>query len=94
MAFTIEVVAINTSTYMSGRWEAKGLIRRGANASATALVGTPTVTLTNGDAEAWIAVGAVVITADTTNGALAMTVTGAAATTIHWMCRINTVEVV
>jgi hypothetical protein len=94
IAFTIEVVARNTSTGMTGRWEAKGLIKRGANASTTTLVGTPTVTLTNADNEAWIVAGAITITADTTYGALAITVTGAASTTIHWMCRINTVEIV
>jgi hypothetical protein len=94
MAFTIEIVARNTSTGMTGRWETKGLIKRGANASSTSLVGTPTVTLTNGDNEAWISAGAIAITADTTYGALAITVTGAASTTIHWMCRINTVEII
>jgi hypothetical protein len=94
MAFTVEVVARNTSTGMTGRWEAKGLIKRGANASATALVGTPTVTLTNGDSEGWIVAGAISITADTTYGALAVTVTGAASTTIHWMAKILTTEVI
>jgi hypothetical protein len=94
MSFTIEVVARNTSTGMTGRWEAKGLIKRGANASATALVGTPTVTLTNGDSEAWIVAGAIAITADTTNGALAITVTGAASTTIHWLAKILTTEII
>jgi hypothetical protein len=94
MSFTIEVVARNTSTGMTGRWEAKGLIKRGANASSTALVGTPTVTLTNGDNEAWIAAGAIAITADTTYGALAVTATGAASTTIHWLAKILTTEVI
>jgi hypothetical protein len=94
IAFTIEVVAHNTSTGMAGRWEAKGLIKRGANASATALVGTPTVTLTNADNEAWIVSGAIAITADTTSGALAITVTGAASTTIRWVAKILTTEVV
>jgi hypothetical protein len=94
ISFTIEVVARNTSTGMAGRWEAKGLVRRGANASTTALVGTPTVTLTNGDAEAWITAGAITIAVNTTYGFLSVSVTGAAATTIHWMCKIKTVEVV
>jgi hypothetical protein len=94
LSFTIEVVARNTGTGMAGRWETKGLIKRGANASTTALVGTPTVTLTNGDAEAWIAAGSVAITPDTTNGALSVTVTGAASTTIHWFAKILTTEVV
>jgi hypothetical protein len=94
MAFTIEVVARNTTTGMTGRWEAKGLIKRGANASSTTLVGTPTVTLTNADNEAWIVAGAIAITADTTYGALTMTVTGAASTTIHWLAKILTTEII
>jgi hypothetical protein len=94
ISFNIEVVARNTSTGMTGKWESKGLIKRGANASTTAFVGTPAVTLTNGDSEGWIVSGAIALTVDTTYGALAVTVTGAASTTIHWMCRINTVEVV
>jgi hypothetical protein len=94
IAFTVEVVARNTVTGMTGRWEAKGLIKRGANASTTALVGTPTVTLTNGDAEAWIVAGAIAITADTTYGALAITATGAVSTTIHWLTKILTTEVI
>jgi hypothetical protein len=93
MTFKIEVVAHNTVTGMCGRWEAKGLIKRGANASSTALVGTPTVTLTNGDNEAWIVSGAIAITADTTYGALAVTATGAASTTIKWLAKIETTEV-
>jgi hypothetical protein len=94
VSFTIEVVARNTSTGMTGRWEVKGLIKRGANASSTALVGTTTVTLTNGDNEAWIVAGAITITADTTYGALAITVTGAASTTIHWLAKILTTEII
>jgi hypothetical protein len=94
IAFTVEVVARNTSTGMTGRWETKGLIKRGANASTTALVGTPTVTLTNGDNEAWIVAGAITITADTTNGALAITATGAASTTIHWLAKILSTEII
>lgn len=93
VSFTIEVVARNTDTGNAGRWEAKGLIKRGDNASTTALVGTPTVTLTNGDNESWINASAVTLSADTTYGALAVTVTGADSTNIDWMCRINTVEV-
>jgi hypothetical protein len=94
IAFTVEVVARNTSTGMAGRWETKGLIKRGANASSTALVGTPTITLTNGDNEAWIVAGAIAITADTINGALAIAATGAASTTIHWIAKILTTEVI
>ena len=94
IAFTVEIVARDTTTGNAGRWEAKGLIKRGANASTTALVGTPTITLTHNDTAGWLVVGAIALTADTTNGALAITVTGAAATTIHWLAKILTTEVI
>jgi hypothetical protein len=46
--------------------------------------------MTHNDAGAatWV----VAVTADTTNGGIAVTVTGAAATTIRWVCKINTTE--
>jgi hypothetical protein len=94
VSFDIEIVAINTGTGKAGQWNTTGLIKRGANASSTTLVGTPTINLTFGDSESWITASAVSISADTTNGALSVSVTGAASTTIHWMCRINTVEVI
>ena len=72
-------------------WTIDGLVKRGANAAATALVGTPTATQTFADAGAtgWV----VTIDADTTNGSLRIRVTGAASTTIHWVADIETVEV-
>lgn len=94
IAFNVEIVARDTATGSCARWEAKGLIKRGANASTTALVGVPTITLTHNDAVTWAVVGAIALTADTTNGALAITVTGAVATTIKWLAKIETVEVV
>jgi len=84
------VIAGVTGGGDTARWTINGAIKRGAAAASTALVGTPTVTMThnNAGAAAWT----VAVTADTTNGALAVTVTGAAATTIRWVCRINTTE--
>jgi len=72
-------------------WTIDGLVKRGANAAATALVGTPTATQTFADAGAsgWT----ITIDADTTNGSLRIRVTGAAATTIHWVADLETVEV-
>lgn len=72
-------------------WTFDGAIKRGANAASTALVGTPTVTsnYANAGAAAWT----IALAADTTNGGLQVTVTGAAATTIRWVCRIETTEV-
>lgn len=72
-------------------WTFDGAIKRGANAASTALVGTPTVTSNYADAGA--AAWTIALAADTTNGGLQVTVTGAAATTIRWVCRIETTEV-
>ena len=90
-SFSGEVIAGVTAAGATARWTIDGAIKRGANAASTAMVGTPTVTMTHFDAGAatWV----VAVTADTTNGGIAVTVTGAAATTIRWVCRINTVEV-
>jgi hypothetical protein len=92
-AFTFEgkVVARDTSTGDIKSWIFTGAIKRGANAAATALVGTPTVTVVAEDtaASTW----AVALAADTTNGALAVNVTGQAAKTIRWTVVIHSAEV-
>jgi len=61
-------------------WKYEGVIKRGANAASTTLVAavTPTVIAQDVAAATWV----LAITADTTNGGIAVTVTGAAATTI------------
>jgi len=72
-------------------WKFEGVIKRGANAASTALVAavTPTVIAQDVAAATWV----LAITADTTNGGIAVTVTGAAATTIRWVAKIDTTEV-
>lgn len=67
-------------------WDLDFAIKRGANAASTALVGTATVSPTGADAgaSAW----SVAVTADTTNGCAAITVTGEASTTINWVVDI------
>jgi hypothetical protein len=72
-------------------WKFEGVIKRGANAGTTALVAavTPTVIAQDVGAVTWV----LAITADTTNGGIAVTVTGAASTTIRWVCKIETTEV-
>ena len=71
-------------------WEFKGAIKRGATAASTAIVGATILDRVAYDANA--ASWTVAITADTTNGGIAVTVTGAAATTIRWVCKIETTE--
>ena len=88
--FTGEVVAGVTGGGNTKGWTIEGVIKRGANAASTALVGTPTVTSTYADAGAstWV----IAVTADTTNGGLAVTFTGQAATTIRTVAQIRTTE--
>jgi hypothetical protein len=88
--FTGEVVAGVTGGGNTKGWTIEGVIKRGANAASTALVGTPTVTSTYADAGAstWV----IAVTADTTNGGLAVTFTGQASTTIRTVCQVRTTE--
>jgi hypothetical protein len=88
--FRGEVVAGVTGGGNTKGWTIEGVIKRGANAASTALVGTPTVTSSFADAGAstWV----IAVTADTTNGGLAVTFTGQTGTTIRTVCRVNTVE--
>jgi hypothetical protein len=88
--FTGEVVAGVTGGGDTKGWKIEGVIKRGANAASTALVGTPTVTSTYADAGA--STWTIAVTADTTNGGLAVTFTGQASTTIRTVAKISTVE--
>jgi hypothetical protein len=71
-------------------WTIEGVIKRGANAASTAIVGTATVTSSYADAGA--STWALTATADTTNGGLAITFTGQAGTTIRTVAQITTTE--
>lgn len=92
-AFSLKgrVVARENATGDCAAWEFSGLIRRGANAAATALVAaiTPTVVAADAGAAAWV----VAVTADTTNGGVTITVTGEVSHAIRWVADIETVEV-
>lgn len=85
------VVARNTTTNDCKEWTFEALIKRGASAAATAIVGTPSITSTFADAST--ASWGIAVTADTTNGALAITATGAASTTIRWTAVVHSIEV-
>ena len=70
-----------------GAWEIKGAIRREANAASTVLIKS---TIDDFNVPTgWV----VALTADTTNGGLAVTVTGAASTNIRWVGTVTTSEV-
>jgi hypothetical protein len=88
--FKVRVIAGVTGAGDTKAWTLEGAIKRGANAAATSIVGavTTTVVATDAGAAAWT----VTATADTTNGGLAITATGAAATTIRWVAKAETAE--
>jgi hypothetical protein len=90
--FQGQVIAGKTAAGDAKGWTIEGVIKRGANAASTTLVGTPTVTSSYADAGAttW----SIAVTADTTNGGLKVEVTGQAATTIRWVAQIRTTEMV
>jgi hypothetical protein len=88
--FRGEVISGKTAGGDTKGWTIEGVIKRGANAASTALVGTPTVTSMYADVGA--ATWAIAVTADTTNGGLRVTFTGQAATTIRTVCQIRTTE--
>lgn len=88
--FKCTVIAGVTGAGNTSSWKLEGAIKRGANAGSTAIVGTVTTTLLAQDVGA--ATWAVTATADTTNGGLKITVTGQAATTIRWVCKVETTE--
>jgi hypothetical protein len=62
----------------------EGGITRGANAAATAICGTPTVTVLWEDDAAWD----IAIAADTTNGALDIKATGNDEAAVRWLATL------
>lgn len=88
--FRGEVISGVTGGGNTKGWFIEGVIKRGANAASTALVGTPTVTSLYADAGA--ATWALAVTADTTNGGIKVTFTGQAATTIRVVAQLRTTE--
>jgi hypothetical protein len=89
--FKATVISNVTGGGNTSGWKLEGVIKRGANAGTTAIVGTVTTTLLAQDAGA--ATWAIAATADTTNGGLRITFTGQASTTIRTVCSISTTEV-
>jgi hypothetical protein len=88
--FRGEIISGVTGGGNTKGWYIEGVIKRGANAASTALVGTPTVMSSYADVGA--ATWSIAVTADTTNGGLAVTFTGQAATTIRTVAQIRTTE--
>jgi hypothetical protein len=89
--FDCDIVARQNTTGDTSAWNLKFAIKRGANAAATALLGSPVATLIAQDTGA--ALWAVGVTADTTNGRPNISVTGEASKTIRWVANINMTKV-
>jgi len=70
-------------------WTIEGVIKRGANAASTTVVG---VTVMSPFADVGAATWTIAAAADTTNGGLAITFTGQAGTTIRAVARLETTE--
>ena len=88
--FRGEIISGVTGGGNTKGWYIEGVIKRGANAASTALVGTPTVTSNYADAGA--STWTIAVTASTTNGGLVITFTGQASTTIRTVAQIRTTE--
>lgn len=89
--FVARIVAMDTVTLDAKEWGVVGLIKRGATAASTALVGSPSITSDFADANA--ASWTVAVVADTTNGALGINVQGAGTNSIRWSCQVQANEV-
>jgi hypothetical protein len=89
--FKGSVIANVTGGGNTKAWAIEGAIKRGANAASTALVGSASVVSAYADAGA--STWAIAVTADTTNGGLAVTFTGQASTTIRCVAKLETTEV-
>lgn len=88
-AFTGTVVARRQASggTQSAAWKVEGLIRREGSAGTTTLVASTVTAISN--VPGWT----LALSADTTNGGLAVTATGAAATNIRWVATIDSSEV-
>lgn len=89
--FVARVAAYSPGAGDAGAWEIRGLIKRGANAAATSIVGTNTVTTIAADAG--IGSPTVNVTANTTQGAAVISVTPADSDSTYWVGDVECVQV-
>ena len=87
--FEVRVVAFSQAGTEADGWRFFGVIKRGANAAATAIVGTVVkegrVGSTSWDFD---------VDADTTNGSLRLQATGEAAKSIYWSAVVQATEII
>jgi len=70
----------------SAAWKIEGLIRKESSSATTTLVNSAITVISNGPS--W----GIELSADTTNGALSVKVTGAASTNVKWVCTLRSSE--
>lgn len=85
--FTGTVVAKQSGSTNVAAWKIEGVIVRGTTAASTTLVASTVTAISN--VPGWT----LALSADTTNGGLTVTVTGAASTNIRWVATAQTSEV-
>jgi len=88
-AFRVMVVAASEDNSKGAAYEFKGLIKKNTTSASTALIGSVTKTVIAESVAAWDAN----VSADTSNGALRIRVTGQAETIIRWVAFVEMVEV-
>jgi hypothetical protein len=89
--FVAKITARNATNVGSGYWEVRGTIERGANAAATAIVGTTTVSTFGVSAS--LGTPTVDVVANTTQGAAVVQVTAANSDTTYWVADLELVQV-
>jgi hypothetical protein len=92
LRLTIDIVGRDTTTGDIGGWKLEALIKRGASAAATSVVGTVTSSVIALDT-AWAAMTVPSLTADTTNGGINLSITPVTTNACRWVARVNVVEV-
>jgi len=88
MTFVGTCIAKKSGTTDIASWKLEGCIVRGTGAGSTTLVASTITAISN--IPGWT----LALSADTTNGGLSVTFTGAAATTIHVVCTLDSSEVI
>jgi len=93
-AADIDIVARSTSGTENGYFKRRLVIQKGTTAASTALIGAvQTVGTDIGSTNMLLIATPITLSADTTNGALKLEVTGIAATNIRWVAKVSLVEV-
>ncbi len=87
--FTVQVIGMREDSTAAAGYRFDGVILRGAAASSTAFIGTPSKNILGETSTAYDAS----VVADATTGALAVSVTGPAAANVRWVATIRATQV-